>query len=131
MSKLETRISCLCVTYNRPEFHRFLKWNFHKQSWPSRELVVVDGSDCSYREVFQHPQINYIHLRGEPNIPLKRNVALDNACGDVVTWFDDDDWQHPNKLSWLVDSLADGAPYAGANQGWFVDLMSGMCRPSS
>jgi len=33
-------ISCLCVTENRPAFLPWLLWNYERQTWARRELVV-------------------------------------------------------------------------------------------
>ncbi len=115
-------ISCLCVTYNRPEFHGLLLWNFNKQTWPNRELIVVDGSSVNYADRFESENIRYFYLADEPNIPLKRNLALDNAAGEFITWFDDDDWQHPKKCEWLVSKLQEGFHLAGSGKSLFFDL---------
>lgn len=63
------------------------------------------------------------------SVGRKRNLALKEASGEIITWFDDDDWQHPEKLSWLVEALRHGAPYAGSCRAWFVDLMASRCVP--
>ena len=41
----------------------------------------------------------------------KRNLALQEAKGELITWFDDDNWQHPDKLTWLSEALCAGASY--------------------
>ena len=42
------RVSCLCVTENRPEFMDWMLWNYDRQTWPERELVVVDSSGAPF-----------------------------------------------------------------------------------
>jgi glycosyltransferase involved in cell wall biosynthesis len=120
-------VSCLCVTENRPAFIPWLLWNFDRQSWDQRELIIVDSSPEPVQ--IARDDVRVIVATPGLNIPSKRNIALKAATGDIITWFDDDDWQHPCKLEWLVEGLQDGAPYAGTSQGWFVDLMADRCRP--
>ena len=119
-------VSCLCITYNRPEFHRFLLRNYQKQTYANRELVVVDGSDIDHSTVLSGEGIRYCHMPSEPNIPRKRNRALELARGDMVTWFDDDDWQHPRKCEKLVAALQAGAGWAGNRASAFYDAPRGM-----
>ncbi|MDX6511428.1 MAG: hypothetical protein QOE36_932, partial [Gaiellaceae bacterium] len=37
-------VSCLCVTEDRPAFLPWLLWNYRKQDYEARELVIVDSS---------------------------------------------------------------------------------------
>ncbi len=37
-------ISCLCVTEGRPAFLPWLCWGFERQTWPHKELLIVDSS---------------------------------------------------------------------------------------
>ena len=37
-------VSCLCVTEERPAFLPWLFWNYGKQDYWARELVIVDSS---------------------------------------------------------------------------------------
>jgi hypothetical protein len=62
-------------------------------------------------------------------VARKRNLAVELARGATITWFDDDDWQHPRKLSILAAALGDDEPLAGPRQSWFVDLHRGRARP--
>jgi glycosyltransferase involved in cell wall biosynthesis len=120
--------SCICVTEGRPAFMPWLLWNFDRQHWPGRELVIVDSSP----EPFHVPGRDDVRVVAAPpgtGVARKRNLGLQAARGEIVTWFDDDDWQHPHKLTWLVEALQGGAPYAGSRHGWFVDLAGARCEP--
>lgn len=121
-------VSCLCVTEGREAFMPWLLWCFDRQQWRHRELVIVDSSPHPFnagdrsdvRVVVAPPGVSVAH---------KRNQALREARGEIVTWFDDDDWQHPQKLDLLVERLSRGAAYAGVTKAWFVDLITRHCTP--
>jgi glycosyltransferase involved in cell wall biosynthesis len=104
----------------------WLLWCFDRQTWPARELVIVDSSDAPLHLPVR-PDIRLVTQPPGTTVPAKRNLALQTARGDVITWFDDDDWQHPRKLEWLLDALAHGAPYAGSVSAWFVNLQTSFC----
>src|SRR5690606_37828266 len=59
---------------------------------------------------------------GENSIAAKRNLALARANGDYVAWFDDDDWQHPERLATLMRAMSPSVDVVGAKRGLFVDL---------
>jgi hypothetical protein len=121
-------VSCLCVTENRPAFMPWLTWNFAKQDHAQRELVIVDSSDVP-APLPDDPAVTVVRCARGTSVAQKRNVALASARGTFVTWFDDDDWQHPRKLSLLVDKLGDDGAIAGGRRAWFVDLRRARARP--
>ena len=112
-------VSCLCVTESRPEFWPWLWWSFAKQDYESRELVVVDSSPETL--VVDDPRVRVVPAAPATSVATKRNLALRAARGSVIAWFDDDDWQHPRRLSLLVGALGTGAGVAGTTESWFVD----------
>lgn len=124
-------LSCLCVTYNRPEFHEFLLWNFNKQTSRDIELIVVDGSTRSYADRFRQDRVRYIYLQHQPNIPVKRNLAMDNATAPYIAWFDDDDWQHPRRCEFLLAQLKNGAALTGCNSSFFYNVQDGSIKTYS
>ena len=121
------KISYLCVTHERPQFIPWLLWNFERQTWPDKELIIVDSSETP-AAVFarEHPDVRVVAAPGA-NVPAKRNIALAEAAGDAITWLDDDDWRHPDSAAVLA-ALLDGAPVAGGRWSWFVDLATGQTR---
>jgi hypothetical protein len=121
-----TLVSCLCVTEGRAAFMPWLLWSFDRQTWPHRELVIVDSSPQPFQS--SRTDVRVHHVAPGTNIPDKRNQALALARGSLVAWFDDDDWQHPERLDRLVRALTGGAFVAGGTRSWFVDLHGHGCR---
>jgi glycosyltransferase involved in cell wall biosynthesis len=112
----------------------WLLWNFDRQRWADRrcrskrELVIIDSSPEPF-SVGGRDDVRVVTAPPGTGVARKRNLGLQEARGEIVTWFDDDDWQHPDKLNWLVEALQGGAPYAGSRHGWFVDLAGARCEP--
>lgn len=123
----QPKISCLCVTENRSAFLPWLLWNFERQTYDNRELVIVDSSTAPVP--IEHPRVRWIQLAPGANIPAKRNVALRAADGEYLAWFDDDDWQHPDRLERLERSLnRGGQAYGGGCLSYFIDLHRSRAR---
>jgi Glycosyl transferase family 2 len=121
-------VSCLCVTEDREPFLPWLMWNYLKQDYRPRELVIVDSS----REPLSSPSDPTVRvLRCAPgtSVARKRNIAVEAARGTLVSWFDDDDWQHPRKLSILAAALGGEAGLAGPCRSWFIDLRHARAKP--
>jgi glycosyltransferase involved in cell wall biosynthesis len=121
-------VSCLCVTEDRAAFLPWLLWGFDRQDWQRRELVIVDGSS-GHVDVAERPDVRLVTVPSGSSIARKRNVALQAAAGDLVAWVDDDDWQHPRRLAWLVEALRGGQAFAGSQAAWFVDVEKSRCTP--
>jgi glycosyltransferase involved in cell wall biosynthesis len=119
-------VSCLCITENRAAFMPWLLWGYDRQRWSRRELVIVDSSPAPFA-MEDRNDVRVVTLPPGMGVAAKRNRALREAGGELIAWFDDDDWQHPDRLSLLVEALDNGAIYAGARQGWFVDLATRRC----
>lgn len=120
-------ISCLCVTENRHEFIPWLLWNYEKQDWRNKELVIVDSSSIPI-SVAGRSDVRLIGTEPHTSIGAKRNICMKEARGEIFTWFDDDDWQHPEKLTRIYKPISEGAVIAGNALGWFVDLKTLRCR---
>jgi hypothetical protein len=109
----------------------WLLWSYERQDYRNKELVIVDSSP----EPTSLQALGVRVLAAPPgtNIPRKRNLALAAAAGQYVAWFDDDDWQHPERLSRLLGILegdrGSGKGFAGCSRSWFVDLYDLRARP--
>src|SRR5690606_18409647 len=113
------KIDCLCITSSkRKRFKNWVLWNFLKQTHFNRELIVV-SDDTDWPD-----WVTVVEVNDKENIPTKRNIALATANGDAITWFDDDDWQHEEKLH-VIASKVNYQTNVGCSSSFFYDIMSG------
>jgi glycosyltransferase involved in cell wall biosynthesis len=119
-------VSCLCVTEDRTAFMPWLLWCFARQSWTSKELVVVDSS--AHPTELAPTDVRIIRVPHGTGVAEKRNMAMDHARGEFLAWFDDDDWQHPDRLRQLVSQMASDAVFVGPDTAWFMDIVERRCR---
>jgi len=75
------------------------------QTYPNKQLLICsEPEDAETRSVAQaytnYPQIKHITFPGnsEMNLGQKRNYAIEQADGDIVCTWDDDDWYHRYRL---------------------------------
>lgn len=108
------RISCLMVTANRVAIARRSIRCFAAQSWPNRELVIVDDGEQDYAPLIAHlppGRARIVKLPRDPETTLGhlRNRSLAEAGGELIAQWDDDDWYHPDRLSVQAAALQGGA----------------------
>lgn len=88
------------------------------------ELIIVlngcrepyDGKIKKYLSQFEEWHVTYIQT-DTGGVSNARNIGLDNACGEYITFIDDDDYVSPNYLKELLslaseDIIALAYPYA-------------------
>ncbi len=111
-------VSCLMVTGRRPALAALAIGCFRRQSYPNRELIIIDdsGTDALADAVGcgdggPEPSIRWIRIPpvGKPLGEL-RNLALAEARGDFLCQWDDDDLSAPDRLERQLGAiLATGA----------------------
>jgi len=106
------KISCLTVTLNRLEQLKEAIRCFTAQTHENRELVIVtDGSRSYVRAIDRHLEalgrddIRFVPVQGERTLGALRNLTVQEATGDIVCQWDDDDLNHPERLSTQLDCL--------------------------
>lgn len=100
-------VSCILATRNRREFLAQAVQCFVRQSYPNRELIIVDDSDKPAAEQYgKFPAVRYIHLKQPTNTGRKLNIGIEQAGGDVLQKIDDDDFYHRDFLSLAAARLA-------------------------
>jgi glycosyltransferase involved in cell wall biosynthesis len=99
-------VSCLMVTADRRRFVPHAIDHFLRQTWPARELVIVDdGEDCVEDLVPADPRIRYVRTARSPTLGTKRNLACSLARGSLLAHWDDDDWMADTRLEAQVSAL--------------------------
>ncbi len=116
------RVSCLMVTRDRSKLAKFAVSCFRRQTYPNRELVIVDdGQDDTLEQWVSEladDQIVYIRLPDEgyfrfqpdegqsQSLGQLRNIAVARASGDYVAQWDDDDLSDPIRLETQMAALS-------------------------
>lgn len=88
-----------------------------KQTHANRELIVV-SDDTDWPE-----WVTVVETGVNETIPVKRNIAMASSNGDAITWFDDDDWQHPEKLH-IIATHVSFRTNVGCSRSFFYDITS-------
>lgn len=99
-------VSAIMVTGKTPArapFARAAIRSFQLQNWPNKELVIVnDSQQPLFFQAELPPNVREVMANKQPLGEL-RNVGLAAAQGEWVMQWDDDDWSHPDRMSWMME----------------------------
>ncbi|HYQ02089.1 MAG TPA: glycosyltransferase [Polyangiaceae bacterium] len=99
-------VSCIVPTRDRRQFLAMAAALFMRQSYPRRELIVIDDARESAQDVLPpDPRIRYVHVAREMTLGDKRNLGCELAQGDFVMHWDDDDWYGAERIAAQVAPL--------------------------
>jgi glycosyltransferase involved in cell wall biosynthesis len=105
----EPLVSALMVTRDRPEFALQSVQYFLRQSYPQRELIIVEDGVPSLKDRLpRDPRITLVSTGLRRTIGAMRNQSCYLARGEVLVLWDDDDWHGPDRLATQVQPLLDG-----------------------
>jgi len=123
-------ISCIMPTHNRRHFIPKAIEYFLRQDYPERELIIMDDSTEPFEvSIPNDRRIRYFRSRSKSTVGEKRNLACEEARGEIIAHWDDDDWMAERRLSYQVKSLLDQqADLCGLNRLLFLDVTSGQSR---
>ncbi|MTI89636.1 MAG: glycosyltransferase family 2 protein [Balneolaceae bacterium] len=112
-SNPQKKVSCLMVTANRRNLAKRAVQCFQNQTYQHKELVIVDDGEEDYSPILEDlpaDQVNYVKLEKEPDFVLGklRNRSLEEASGDYLIQWDDDDWYHPERIAIQAEILDRG-----------------------
>jgi glycosyltransferase involved in cell wall biosynthesis len=107
------KVSCLMVTANRRDLCRRSIRCYNRQTYPNRELVVVDDGEQDLTPALKavpDDELVYVPLDPDPSnfLGRLRNVTLEAANGEILTQWDDDDWYHPERIEKQARVLQNG-----------------------
>lgn len=125
---MRLKTSALCVTRDRPEFSSWLAWNLNKQTRRADEVIVVDSGETRM-DLSEFPGNTRIIYPDRGLFPSDaRQVAQDAATGDVILWYDDDDWYPQDKNALLTEPLENNPALKAVelHPAWWFDLRTGL-----
>lgn len=107
------KVSCLTVTANRKHLMKRAIRCFQNQTYKNKELVIIDDGEQDLDELLTSlpaDEISYIKLENKPENTLGklRNRSLEEASGDFLVQWDDDDWYHPERIAIQAQTLRKG-----------------------
>jgi len=99
-----------------------------KQDYEHFEILVVDGqsTDKTAEIAKSFTQVRYLYQEGNPGIANARNLGIEWAKGQLISFISHDDLWAPNKLSLQVEYLLQN-PKAG----YVVTLVKFFLEPGS
>jgi glycosyltransferase involved in cell wall biosynthesis len=120
-------VSCIMPTYDRRRFVLRAIRHFLDQEYPNRELVIVDdGADCVADLVPSDSRIRYVRLPDRRTVGAKRNFACEQARGELIVHWDDDDWSAPWRLGYQVEMFrSQDVDVSGLSALFFCDPAAG------
>lgn len=108
-------VSVVIPTYKRPDMVSRAIKSVLAQTYSNIEIIVVDDNnpqteerfytEYAMREFDDVPNVRYIRHDRNKNGSAARNTGWRAACGEYITFLDDDDEISPNKIKAQVDCL--------------------------
>ena len=102
-------VSVVLATRERPRFLPLALAGYRQQTYPHRELIVVDDGEQFPVAEAEVSAAGGRLLRVAPGTPLgsKLNTGIAAARGHLIQKMDDDDWYAPGFLAAMVAALAE------------------------
>lgn len=113
-----TFVSCIMPTADRRRFVPEAIRLFLAQDHADAELIVLDdGADAVADLIPPDPRVRYLREEKRAPVGAKRNRAVQQARGEIIAHWDDDDWYAPWRLGYQVQALREaGADACGLDR---------------
>jgi glycosyltransferase involved in cell wall biosynthesis len=105
-------VSIICVTYNRRPFFPTFFQCIRNQDYPASryEIIIVDDGTDKIKDLVEKaniPQLKYFAVKDKMTLGMKRNYShtLIDKRSKYISYFDDDDYHCPNRISHAVEIL--------------------------
>lgn len=102
-------VSVILTTRDRPGFLPFALASYERQTYPHRELIIVDDGDRFPVDPALVARSGGRLVRTEPGATIgdKLNLGLDAARGALCMKMDDDDWYAPRYIETMVARMVE------------------------
>jgi hypothetical protein len=113
-------VSCICLTYARPELLEEAIYSFLQQDYAGpKELIVLNDYDRQLLEL-DHPEVLVVNLpKRLRTVGEKMNLAVSLAAHDLLFVWDDDDVYLPHRLTFSVAQLDVQHGFFRPDKAWF------------
>src|SRR5262249_55521041 len=124
-------VSIIIITRNRPVLLHHCLAHVQAQSYPHKQIIVVDSSsnDESERVAAQYPGVISVRLAVQRTIhenrPHARNAGLATSSGEIIAFIDDDAMVQPGWLDALLATYQDET--VGAVGGRVITMPKPYC----
>lgn len=111
------------TTINRFIFLKQLFKYIYKQDYLGEKEIIIlnDGhKKLSNIPIQDNTKYRLINLKTKNTIGYKRNLLNDEAHGDILIYFDDDDYHAPTRITHTVESLIGGNNLIAGSSKSFV-----------
>lgn len=129
----DRRVSVIVTTYNSAVFIDNCIKSLLNQSINNVEIIVVDdaSTDSTIEILKKYLTIKVIKLTKNKGTYHARNIGIQQASGEFITFQDSDDWSHPQRLELQLNELINiNNKIASFSHFFRVDASSGLpvCR---
>jgi len=116
-----SKISIITPTFHRERYLERIFEVISRQTYSNWEWLVSDDSPQPSPCLSQitDERVRYFHSTKRITIGEKRNRMVEQARGEVILNFDDDDYYSPNYCAVMVDRLNQGFDFVKLS-GWYV-----------
>jgi glycosyltransferase involved in cell wall biosynthesis len=120
-------VSCVMPTFNRRAFIPLALRSFRAQTYPNKELIVVDDGSDAVADLFtEQSYVRYLRMPQRLTIGAKRNLGCREARGEIIAQWDDDDWYAPDRLAEQVAPILAGtADITGLANRFMLEVPAG------
>ena len=117
-------VSCIMPTNGRADWLPQAIRLFQRQTYPNLELVIVDSRPgATIPETSADSRIRRLQAPANATIGAMRNLACQQARGEVVIQWDDDDWYAADRVDAQVRPILDGrADITALKDALFLEL---------
>jgi glycosyltransferase involved in cell wall biosynthesis len=118
----QPRVTIVTPTWNREAFLPAIHACVQRQNYENFEWLVHDDSELPSAELAHASwdKLRYIHSPERMTIGEKRNALLEQATGEIIVNFDDDDYYGPDYVSNRVAALIESEKPLSISAGFFA-----------
>ena len=117
---MSKKVSVITSTRNRESFLPSLFAQFDRQTYDNKELIIFDDSKspCPFFSTLNDERVKYIHSNEPKTTGEARNFLTQQASGEIVAIFDDDDVYLPKYLEGMISKLGNNDLIK--LDGWYI-----------